>query len=69
MNSDPRIKLVERLFCGTGTTYDLIVNLFTCEIDKLWKRNLWRNCRPIPACDRFSSWHRHPHPPDRPLLP
>jgi demethylmenaquinone methyltransferase/2-methoxy-6-polyprenyl-1,4-benzoquinol methylase len=37
MNSDPRINLVESLFSGTGTTYDLIVNLFTGGVDKLWK--------------------------------
>jgi hypothetical protein len=49
MNSDPRIKLVERLFCGTGTTYDLIVNLFTCEIDKLWKRKILAQLPPNPS--------------------
>ena len=40
MNSDLRINLVERLFSGTGTTYDLIVNLFTGGVDKLWKRKM-----------------------------
>ncbi len=40
MNSDPRIELVERLFSDTGTTYDLIVNLFTGGMDKLWKRKM-----------------------------
>ncbi len=48
MNSDPRINLVERLFSGTGTTYDLIVNLFTGGVDKLWKRKMLAQLPPNP---------------------
>lgn len=48
MNSDPRIKLVERLFSGTGSTYDLIVNLFTGGIDILWKRKILAQLTPNP---------------------
>lgn len=40
MSSDPRIELVERLFSGTGSTYDHIVNLCTAGIDRRWKRQI-----------------------------
>jgi demethylmenaquinone methyltransferase/2-methoxy-6-polyprenyl-1,4-benzoquinol methylase len=40
MNTDTRLELVERFFAGTGTTYDLIVNLCTAGIDAWWKRQM-----------------------------
>ena len=40
--SDPRLALVERLFRGTGSTYDLVVNVATFGIDRLWKRRIVR---------------------------
>jgi len=40
MSIDPRIELVERLFSGTGPTYDRIVNLCTAGIDGRWKRHI-----------------------------
>jgi demethylmenaquinone methyltransferase/2-methoxy-6-polyprenyl-1,4-benzoquinol methylase len=48
MTTDPRLELVERLFAGTGTTYDLIVNLCTAGIDKLWKRQMLARLPPNP---------------------
>jgi demethylmenaquinone methyltransferase/2-methoxy-6-polyprenyl-1,4-benzoquinol methylase len=39
---DPRLELVERLFRGTGSTYDLVVNAATFGIDRWWKRRLVR---------------------------
>src|SRR3954467_13779005 len=38
--ADPRLELVERFFRGTGSTYDLVVNVATCGIDRLWKRRI-----------------------------
>ena len=35
---DPRLELVHRLFSGTGTTYDFMVNFATFGIDRRWKR-------------------------------
>jgi len=43
---DPRLELVERFFRGTGSTYDLVVNVATFGIDRLWKRRI---VRAIPA--------------------
>ena len=43
---DPRLALVERFFRGTGTTYDLVVNVATFGIDRLWKRRLVRAIPP-----------------------
>lgn len=40
MNSDSRIELVHRFFCGTGSTYDWIVNLWTVGFDLLWKKRI-----------------------------
>lgn len=40
--ADPRLALVERFFRGTGSTYDLVVNVATFGIDRLWKRRLVR---------------------------
>jgi len=40
--SDPRLALVERFFRGTGSTYDLVVNVATFGIDRLWKRRIVR---------------------------
>lgn len=40
--SDPRLALVERLFRGTGSTYDLVVDVATFGIDRLWKRRIVR---------------------------
>jgi len=37
---DARLELVERFFRGTGSTYDLVVNLATFGIDRLWKRRI-----------------------------
>jgi demethylmenaquinone methyltransferase/2-methoxy-6-polyprenyl-1,4-benzoquinol methylase len=37
---DPRTALVERFFRGTGSTYDLVVNVATFGIDRRWKRRL-----------------------------
>jgi demethylmenaquinone methyltransferase/2-methoxy-6-polyprenyl-1,4-benzoquinol methylase len=37
---DPRLALVERFFRGTATTYDLVVNVATFGIDRLWKRRM-----------------------------
>ncbi len=48
MSSDPRIELVEHLFSGTGATYDLIVNLFTGGVDKLWKHKILAQLPPNP---------------------
>ena len=42
MADDPRLELVERLFRGTGSTYDLVVNAATFGIDRWWKRRLVR---------------------------
>ncbi len=50
MNSDPRVNLVERLFSGTGATYDLIATLFTGGIDKLWKRKILDQMPLNPNC-------------------
>jgi demethylmenaquinone methyltransferase / 2-methoxy-6-polyprenyl-1,4-benzoquinol methylase len=38
--ADPRLALVERFFRGTGSTYDLVVNVATFGIDRLWKRRI-----------------------------
>jgi demethylmenaquinone methyltransferase/2-methoxy-6-polyprenyl-1,4-benzoquinol methylase len=38
--SDQRLALVERFFSGTGGTYDLVVNVATFGIDRLWKRRI-----------------------------
>lgn len=32
--------LVKRFFTGTGTTYDVVVNLFTYGADRYWKRKI-----------------------------
>lgn len=40
MGLDPRTALVERFFRGTGSTYDLVVNVATFGIDRRWKRRL-----------------------------
>ena len=40
MTPDPRLELVDRLFAGTGPTYDLVVTLCTAGIDKWWKRRI-----------------------------
>lgn len=48
MNSDPRLALVERLFAGTGPTYDLIVNLCTAGVDMWWKRQILARLPPDP---------------------
>lgn len=40
MGVDPRTALVERFFRGTGSTYDLVVNVATFGIDRRWKRRL-----------------------------
>ena len=37
---DPRQELVQRLFQGTGGTYDLMVNFGTFGFDRLWKRRI-----------------------------
>jgi len=37
---DPRLELVHRLFSGTGTTYDFMVNFATFGIDRRWKRRI-----------------------------
>lgn len=37
---DSRLELIERLFAGTGTTYDFMVNAATFGIDRLWKRRI-----------------------------
>jgi demethylmenaquinone methyltransferase / 2-methoxy-6-polyprenyl-1,4-benzoquinol methylase len=37
---DPRLALVERFFRGTGATYDIVVNVATFGIDRLWKRRI-----------------------------
>lgn len=38
--SDARLALVERFFRGTGSTYDVVVNVATFGIDRLWKRRI-----------------------------
>jgi demethylmenaquinone methyltransferase/2-methoxy-6-polyprenyl-1,4-benzoquinol methylase len=38
--NDARLALVERFFRGTGSTYDVVVNVATFGIDRLWKRRL-----------------------------
>ena len=40
MATDPRLALVERLFAGTGRSYDFMVNVATFGIDRLWKRRI-----------------------------
>ena len=40
MGLDPRTALVERFFRGTGSSYDLVVNVATFGIDRRWKRRL-----------------------------
>lgn len=40
MGLDPRTALVERFFRGTGSTYDVVVNVATFGIDRRWKRRL-----------------------------
>ena len=40
MADDSRLELVERFFRGTGSTYDLVVNVATFGIDRLWKRRI-----------------------------
>jgi demethylmenaquinone methyltransferase/2-methoxy-6-polyprenyl-1,4-benzoquinol methylase len=42
LSVDPRLALVERFFRGTGSTYDLVVNVATFGIDRLWKRRIVR---------------------------
>lgn len=37
---DSRLELVDRLFTGTGPTYDSMVNWATLGIDRLWKRRM-----------------------------
>ncbi len=37
---DPRLRLVERFFSGTGPTYDAIVRYTTLGIDHRWKRRI-----------------------------
>jgi demethylmenaquinone methyltransferase/2-methoxy-6-polyprenyl-1,4-benzoquinol methylase len=39
-DGDPRLALVERFFRGTGSTYDLMVNVATFGIDRRWKRRI-----------------------------
>ncbi len=48
MSVDPREELVARLFTGTGPTYDLMVNLTTLGIDRLWKRRILGAIPPSP---------------------
>ena len=48
MNNEARLAFVERLFAGTGSTYDLIVNLCTLGIDKLLKRQILHHLPPDP---------------------
>lgn len=43
---DPRLTLVERLFRGTGSSYDRVVTLATFGIDRLWKRAIVRAIPP-----------------------
>ena len=38
--TDPRLELIERFFRGTGSSYDLVVNVATFGIDRWWKRRL-----------------------------
>ncbi|HZH07699.1 MAG TPA: class I SAM-dependent methyltransferase [Lautropia sp.] len=38
--SDSRLELVDRLFAGTGATYDSMVHWATFGIDRLWKRRM-----------------------------
>jgi len=40
--TDARLELVERFFRGTGSSYDLVVNLATFGIDRWWKRRIVR---------------------------
>lgn len=40
MEGDPRLERVYRFFSGTGTTYDLMVNVATLGIDRRWKRRI-----------------------------
>jgi demethylmenaquinone methyltransferase/2-methoxy-6-polyprenyl-1,4-benzoquinol methylase len=44
--NDPRLALVERFFRGTGGTYDIVVNVATFGIDRLWKRRIVRQIPP-----------------------
>jgi demethylmenaquinone methyltransferase / 2-methoxy-6-polyprenyl-1,4-benzoquinol methylase len=39
---DRRLELVERFFRGTGSSYDLVVNVATFGIDRWWKRRIVR---------------------------
>lgn len=42
--------IVERFFTGTGSTYDLIVNLFTYGADRYWKKKILDK---IPSSDKI----------------
>lgn len=39
-DNDARLALIERFFRNTGSTYDLVVNVATFGIDRLWKRRI-----------------------------
>ncbi len=47
--ADAREELVARLFRGTGTTYDSMVNLATFGMDRLWKRKILSRVPPAPT--------------------
>ncbi len=38
--TDSRLSLVQRLFSGTGSTYDFVVNVGTFGCDRSWKRKI-----------------------------
>ncbi len=46
---EPRAKLVERFFTGTGRSYDLVVRLGTLGFDSHWKRRILAKVPPSQA--------------------
>lgn len=46
--TEPRTELVERLFAGTGDSYDRVVAVATLGIDALWKRRILARVPPNP---------------------
>jgi demethylmenaquinone methyltransferase/2-methoxy-6-polyprenyl-1,4-benzoquinol methylase len=49
MQADARqVDLVERFFCGTGNSYDFIVNFLTFGADLYWKKKILAKIPPAP---------------------
>jgi demethylmenaquinone methyltransferase/2-methoxy-6-polyprenyl-1,4-benzoquinol methylase len=49
MQADPRqAALVDRFFCGTGSSYDFVVNFLTFGADLYWKKKILTKILPVP---------------------